>query len=107
VTFESGIICANSGVPQGHILACDAAWRASCFTAHPLDCFEVKMPRDFNGALLVELEDKIHLKQACPEDHRCTPFQCPNCQSQNIQGKSIDPSHTDDLVLECMIIRAT
>ncbi len=35
------------------------------------------------------------------------PFQCPNCQSQNIRGKLIDPMQVDDLVLECMIIRAT
>jgi hypothetical protein len=35
------------------------------------------------------------------------PFQCPNCQSQNIQGKLINPMQVDDLVLECMIIRAT
>ncbi len=35
------------------------------------------------------------------------PFQCPNCQSQNLRGKSLDPSYIDDLVLECMIVRAT
>ena len=65
------------------------------------------MPRDFNGASLAELEDEIRFKQARAGDHWCVAFQCPNCQSQNIHGKSINPSHVDDLVLECMIIRAT
>ena len=65
------------------------------------------MPRDFNGASLAEVEDEIRFKQARPGDHLCIPFQCPNCQSQNIRGKSIDSTHIDDLVFECMIVRAT
>ena len=64
------------------------------------------MPRDFNGVSLAELEDEVRFKQACAGDHLCVAFQCPNCQSQNIRGKSINLSHVDDLVLECMIIRA-
>jgi hypothetical protein len=62
---------------------------------------------DFNGASLAELEDEIQFKQARTGNYLCVPFQCPNCQSQNLQGKSIDPSHVEDLVLKCMIIRAT
>jgi hypothetical protein len=42
------------------------------------------MPRDFNGASLAELEDEIWYKQARMGDHLCVPFQCPNCQSQNL-----------------------
>jgi hypothetical protein len=107
VTFELGIICANYGLRQGHFPAYNGAWCAPCFTIYPLDWFEVMMPWDFNGASLAELEDEIRFKQARPGDHLCVPFQCPNCQSQNLRGKSIDPSHIDNLVLECMIIRAT
>jgi hypothetical protein len=84
LTFELGIICANFGVHQGHFPACDGAWCGTCFTTHPLDHFEVKMPRDFNGASLAELEDKIHFREAHPGDHLCISFQCPNFQSQNI-----------------------
>ncbi len=58
------------------------------------------MPWYFNGVSLAELEDKIWYKQARPGDHLCVPFQCPNCQSQNLQGKSLDPSHVNNLVLE-------
>jgi hypothetical protein len=107
VTFESGIICANYGSTKDIFLVCNGAWCASCVTIHPLDQFEVKMPRDFNGASLTEPEDKICFKKACPDNHLCVPFQCPKCWSQNICGKSIDPTYVDDLVLEHMIIRAT
>ena len=107
MTFESGVVCANYGLHQGHFPACRGTWCTPCFTVHPLDRFEVMLPWNFNGASLAELEDEIRFKQARPRDHRCVPFQCPNCQSQNLQGKSIDPSHVDNLILECMIIRAT
>lgn len=43
--------------------------------------------RDFYGALLVEVEDEARFRVACPVDHLCTIFQCPNFQSQNIRGK--------------------
>jgi hypothetical protein len=66
VTFELGIICTTYGVHRGHFPACDGAWCGTCFTAHPLDCFKVKMPRDFNGASLAELEDKICFREAVP-----------------------------------------
>jgi hypothetical protein len=65
------------------------------------------MPRDFNGALLAELEDKIRFREAHPGDHLCIPFQCPNCQSQNIPERSIDTTFIDNLVFECMGVQAT
>ena len=107
VTFESGIIWANYGTRRGHFPACHGAWCASCFTAHPLDGVGVKMPRDFNEALLAELEDEIRFREARSGDHLCIPFQCPNCQSQNIQGQSIDNSLIGNLVFECMVVQAT
>ena len=107
VTYELGIICMNSGSCREHFPVCRSAWCASCFTTHPLDRFEVKMPRDFNGATLAEVEDEIRFKQARPGDHLCTPFQCPNCQSYNIRGKAINPKLVEDLVFECMVVRAT
>jgi hypothetical protein len=65
------------------------------------------MPQDFNRASLAEVEDELHFRQAQPGDHLCTPFQCPNCQSQNIFGEAIHPNLIDDLVFECMVVRAT
>jgi hypothetical protein len=65
-------------------LACGGVWCASCFTAQPQDLFKVKMPRDFNGESLAELEDKTRFKRARPGDHLFVHFQCPNCQSPNI-----------------------
>ena len=65
------------------------------------------MPRDFNGALLAEVKDELCFKQSRPWGHLCIPFQFPNCQSQNIRGKGIDPNLINDLVFECMVVRAT
>ena len=65
---------------------CRGAWCVGCFKAHDLDQFEIKMPRDFCGPSLVELRFRV----ACPRDHLCTFFQCPNCQSWNIRGKDIN-----------------
>jgi hypothetical protein len=65
------------------------------------------MPRYFNGASLAEVEDELHFNQARPGDHLCVPFQCPSCQNQNICGKGIDPNVIDNLVFECIVIRAT
>jgi hypothetical protein len=107
VTYESGIICTNSGVRQDHFPACNGAWCTMCFIAHPLDPFEVKMPRDFMVHPWLNLKKEIHFKQARPGDHLCIPFQCPNCQSQNIRGQRIDTTRIDDLVFECMVVRVT
>ncbi len=107
VTYKLGIICANFGLRQGHFQACSAAWCAPCFSPHPLDWFEVKMPWDYIGASLAEVEVELRFKQAQPGDHLCIPFQCPNCQNQNIWGKAIHPYLIDDLLDKCMVVQAT
>jgi hypothetical protein len=95
-------------VHRGRFLKCNGAWCASCFTSHELDAFEIKLPRDFHGASLAELEDLKRFKQARPGDHLCTAFQCPNCQSQNInRGKELDPNDAQDDAFEALVIRAT
>ena len=50
----------------------------------------MKLPRDFNGASLAEIDDEKRFGEARPGDHLCCAFQCPNCQSQNIRGKDLD-----------------
>ena len=107
VTYESGIICANFGVTRGHFHPCEGGWCAGCFTAHSFDVAEIKVPRDFNGATLSEIEDEVRYCQARPGDHLCLPFQCPNCQSQNIRGCDLNPGYIDDEAFECLVIRAT
>jgi len=72
-----------------------------------LDDFEIKVPRDFNGVSLSELEDEVRYKEARPGDHLCLPFQCPNCQSQNIRGCNLQSGLIDDEAFECIAIRAT
>jgi hypothetical protein len=65
------------------------------------------MPRDFYGASLVELEDEMRYKQARGGDHLCTVFQCPNCHSQNIRGRDLNPNDAQDDAFEALVIRAT
>jgi hypothetical protein len=65
------------------------------------------MPRDFYGASLVELEDEMRYKQARGGDHLCTMFQCPNCHSQNIRGRDLNPNDAQDDAFEALVIRAT
>jgi hypothetical protein len=67
---------------------CTGAWCANCFVAHDLDCFEIKMPRDFNGASLAEVEDERRFKMARP-------------------GKSLNPRLARDQAFEALVIRAT
>jgi hypothetical protein len=107
VTFESGIICANYGHPRGTFQPCRRAYCAGCFSAHKLDTFETAVPRDFNGASLAEVEDELRFRQARPGDHLCCPFQCPNCQSQNIRGCDIDDEDVEDMAFESLCTRAT
>ena len=65
-----------------------------------MDNFETAVPRDFNGADLSEVEDEIRFRKARAGDHLCTAFQCPNCQSQNIRGKSLEPGNARDDAFE-------
>jgi len=72
-----------------------------------LDPCEIAIPRDFNGVSLAELEDEVRYRKARPGDHLVCPFQCPNCQSQNIRGRDLEPGDLQDEAFECVTIRAT
>lgn len=66
----------------------------------------MRLPQDFNGATLAEVEDEVRFKYARAGDHLITPFQCPCCQSQNIRGKSLVPGDASDAAFESLCIRA-
>ena len=107
VTYKSGIICANFGYTRGTFSPCKGAWCAECFPPHYLDQFETAVPRDFNGVTLAEVEDKVRFNKVRPSDHICCPFQCPNCQSQNICDRDLIRGQPSDDAFECLVIRAT
>jgi hypothetical protein len=48
----------------------------------------VKLPKDEEGNLLVNEEDKLRFAVARPGDHLFCPFQCELCHFRNIQDKS-------------------
>ena len=107
VTYKSGIICANYGYDCGFSQPCRGAWCAGCFTPYRLDCFDVVVPRDFNGASLAKVEDEVRYQEARPGDHIICPFQCPNCSSQNIRGCNLVSGRAEDESFEALSIRAT
>lgn len=49
----------------------------------------------------------MRFKTARPGDHICSSFQCPNCHSQNIRGRDLDPGYARDQAFEALAIRAT
>jgi hypothetical protein len=52
------------------------------------------------------VEDEIRYRKIRPGDHLCCPFQCPNCQSQNIRGRDIVKGEVEDEAFEALAIRA-
>lgn len=67
----------------------------------------IKVPEDFVGARVEELGAEERFMVARPGDHVCTSFQCPNCQSQNLRGKDLQPRRVQDACFESLCIRAT
>ncbi len=107
VTYSSGIICANFGETRCQFPKCNSAWCTECFVPHELDLSEVKVPVDFHGASLEELEDNTRFMQARPGDHLCTLFQCPDCQSQNIRGRTLKDGMIADECFKSLAIHAS
>ena len=107
VTFKSGIICANYGLARGLFPVCESAYCGTCFEPHGLDQFEVRVPCDFHGVSLAEVEDELRFGLIRPGNHLCSTFQCPNCQSQNARGRSLVIGDAQDKAFEAMATRAT
>ena len=55
---------------------------------------------------MAEVEDEIRYREARPGDHLCCPFQCSNCQSQNIRGRDLVINDVQDDAFDCLAIRA-
>ena len=55
---------------------------------------------------LAEVGDLKRSQVARPGDHICLPFQCPNCQSQNIRGMDLEKEIIEEAAFECMVNRA-
>ncbi len=65
----------------------------------------IAMPVDFNGVIVDEVNEAERFMGVRPEDNLATSFHCPNCQSQNIQGKDLDMCVMDDTCFESLCIR--
>ena len=107
VTYKSGIICTNYGSNRGTFHQCQGAWCGECFIPHILDRFKILVPRGVNGASLAEVEDGARFRKARSDDHLCTVFQCPNCQSQNVCRRDLEDDEIEDDTFHSVCIRAT
>ena len=56
---------------------------------------------------MAEVEDEVRFRIARAGDHLCTPFQCPNCQSQNLRGRSLVAGDAQDEAFEAVAMRVT
>jgi hypothetical protein len=63
-------------------------WCGDCYTPLKGDKFSVRFPKDEEGNLLVNEEDKLRFTVARPGDHLFCLFQCELCHFRNIQGLS-------------------
>ena len=74
---------------------------------HELDCFTIKLPTDFHGAMLEDLDNADRFTTARLGDHLCIHIQCRNCQSQNIRGHILERNNVQDEVFKALVIRAS
>jgi hypothetical protein len=88
ILYINGIFCANLFSWRGNWKPCQKAWCGDCYTPPKVDRFPVRLPKDGEGNLLVNEEDKLCFAVARQGDHLCCPFKCELCHFRNIQGRS-------------------
>jgi hypothetical protein len=88
ISYRKGIFCANFFTGQGNWTPYQKAWCGDCYTPLKGVRFPVSLPKDEEGNLLVNEEDRLRLAVARPGDHLFCPFQCELCHFRNLQGRS-------------------
>jgi hypothetical protein len=73
---------------RGNWKPCQKAWCGDCYTPLKGDRFPVRLPKDEEGNLLLNEEDKLRFAVARPGDHLFCPFQCELCHIRTLQGRS-------------------
>jgi hypothetical protein len=88
ISYRKGIFCANLFTGRVNWKPCQKAWCGDCYTRLKGGRFPVRLPKDEEGNLLVNEEDKLYLAVAGPGDHLFCPFQCDLCHFRNLQVRS-------------------
>jgi hypothetical protein len=81
ISYRNGIFCANFFAWRGNWKPRQKAWCGDCYTPLKGGRFPVRLPKDEEGNLLVNEQDKLRLAVARPGDHLF-------CHFRNIQGRS-------------------
>jgi hypothetical protein len=88
ITVRKRIFCANSFSSQGNWTPCQQLWCGERFQPPNGDGPPVRLPKDEEGNILVNEEDRNRFGVARPGDHLFCPFQCELCHFHNLQGRS-------------------
>jgi hypothetical protein len=87
--LQKGHLVAKFFTGRGNWKPChQKAWCVDCNTPFKGDRFLVRLPKNEEGNLLVNEEDKMWFAVAQPGDHLFCPFQCELCHFWNLQGRS-------------------
>jgi hypothetical protein len=88
ISYRKGIFCVNFFTGRGNWKPFQKARCGDCYTPLKGNHFPVRLPKDEEGNLLVNEEDKLRFAVARPGDHLFCPFQCELCHFRNLQGRS-------------------
>jgi hypothetical protein len=88
ISYRKDIFCANFFAWRGNWKPFQKAWCGDCYTPLKGDRFPVRLPKDEEGSLLVNEEEKLRFAVARQGDHLFCPFQCELCHFRNIQSRS-------------------
>jgi hypothetical protein len=69
-------------------MPCQKAWCAECYKVPKWSRFPIRLPKDEDGSVIVNDEDKTRFLGGRVGDYVVCPFQCDLCHFWNLQGCS-------------------
>jgi hypothetical protein len=88
ILYINGIFCSNFFAWRVNWKPCQKAWYGYYYTPLKGDRFPVSLPKDEEGSLLVNEEDKLRYAVTRPGGHLFFPFQCELCHFRDSQVRS-------------------
>jgi len=103
----SGLLCANFGQERGTgIPICKGAWHGKCYRQAENDAFPVLEAEDLDDSMLTAVDlasdNPERFKLARDDDNLMCPFQCDDCQFQNLKKRAPGVSDIDGVLLLCI-----
>jgi hypothetical protein len=88
ISYRKGIFCAIFWSKRENWMPCQKAWCASWYMVPQGSRFPIRLPKEEDGNVFVNEEDKTRFFRARVGDHVLCPFQCELCHFRNMQGRS-------------------